>query len=189
MTTRGSSKLSEPSTWAVFAAGVVVGALLFGSRGHQNSDTGEAGGPQAVAQRRADDSSAAQFAALPAEKQQFVDNEYQLATSLYKAQRYEQCLYELAKLHVVLPAGYKDSKDYVSYAAKALEVTKERAAASEHNAELERQRVEIHDLESKLMDAVAERRYGDARTLLLALIEKDPDNATAARLKAQIPAR
>src|SRR6185369_13180737 len=61
----------------------------------------------------------AAFAALPAEKQNFVTATYQLAFDLYKKGEFEKASFEIAKLHQLLPAGYKDSLDIARYAQKA----------------------------------------------------------------------
>ncbi|MGE4234485.1 MAG: FHA domain-containing protein [Bacteriovoracia bacterium] len=147
----------------------------------ENSVPGAPGTPSAVARK-----SNKTFDSLPQEKKQFVINTYQLAYDLYKKQQYERSLYEVGKIHQILPDGYKDSSDIKVYAEKALSQLKAAADEKKRREDEEKLRAEIADLVSKAESAVQADKDDDARNFVSLILEKDPENASALRINQMI---
>lgn len=145
--------------------------------------------PKPTASAQASDPTAAMFAALPEEKKQFVMNTYQVAYDLYKKQEYDKALYEVTKIHEVLPSGYKDSKEVESYAKKSIEMVQKAKEEEERKKAEERRAQEVAEWVAQADAAVNSGKSAEARELFAKVLEKDPENAAILRLRQQLDER
>lgn len=126
------------------------------------------------------------FNALPEEKKQFVINNYQLSSDLFKKEEYEKAIYEIDRIHAILPGGYKDSLDLKRYAQKALDVQHAVEEEKRRKEQEENNRKELADLVAQAEAAVNAGNDKEARDLFAKVLEKDPENPTIARLRAEM---
>ncbi|MBI3543182.1 MAG: FHA domain-containing protein, partial [Deltaproteobacteria bacterium] len=131
----------------------------------------------------------AAFNALPAEKKQFVLNEYQLGYDLYKKGEYSKALYEIDKVHEILALGYKDSKDIATYAKRAIDIQAANQAEEERKKREEALRKEVAELVTQAEQFFNNGKDTEAKDIFAKVLEKDPENPTILRLRQQMEER
>ncbi|MEW6058278.1 MAG: FHA domain-containing protein [Bdellovibrionota bacterium] len=153
-----------------------VGILSFEEEAPKNAQNAK----QAV------DSVDAAFNALPQEKRQFVINTYDLAVSLYKNQEFERAKHEINRVLEILPGGYKDAKDIKAYAEKSIRILGAKEEEKRRKEAEEKLRSEVDALVKQAEALVEKGKFDEAKQLFSQVLERDPENPTILRLRAQI---
>lgn len=131
----------------------------------------------------------AAFEALPPEKKQFVMNTYQLVTDLYKSSQLERAVYEAERILVILPSGYRDTKDIKDYANRTIERIKREEEEKRRKEAEEKLRNEVAQLVAKAQQLVDDRKDAEAKDVFAQVLERDPDNPTILRLRQTVEER
>lgn len=127
------------------------------------------------------------FEALPLEKQQFIENQRNLAFDYYKNKEYDKSIYEISKIFDLI-SDYKDARDIERYAREGkrkLEAIEEEKKRKEDEAALKLKISQLVDATKVEMD---KKNYERAKELFSEVLALDPDNLTVAEWKKQIEA-
>jgi pSer/pThr/pTyr-binding forkhead associated (FHA) protein len=137
--------------------------------------------PNAVSAKDA----AAAFAALTPEQKKFVENQHELAFTLFQRKEYDRAIDEVSKIFTLVP-DYKDSREIERYAREgkrrldaALEEQRKREAEEGLKKKIA---VLVNDAGQKMET----KKYDAAREIFTQILALDPENKSVAAWQRQL---
>ncbi len=127
----------------------------------------------------------ASFATLSADKQRFVDAQYNLAFDHFKGKEYDKALYELDKIFLIIN-DYKDARDIERYAREGkrkLEAFEEEKRRKEEEARL---KAKVAELVEECRQRMDKKHYEQAQELFAQITVLDPENTAVGAWKREI---
>jgi pSer/pThr/pTyr-binding forkhead associated (FHA) protein/tetratricopeptide (TPR) repeat protein len=122
---------------------------------------------------------------LSPEKKRFVESEHALAFDYYKNKEYDKALFELDKIHALIPE-FRDSREIERYAKEGkrkMEALEDERKKKEEEARIKAQ---IATLVQETSDKMSKHQYDQARELFPQVLALDPDNVQVVNWRKQI---